>query len=151
MSAVVETAPEPSNSEFRRVSAEEQLGVPLEDAHATVVERMDNSDLDQVAVVARLQRETGSSAAEVIDRVIETVRSRAELRRLVQTLTAQGRLSRWVLTGLPIGLALILPLISRGYLQPLLHRPLGQVMLVIAALMVTAGSIIIGKIVDIKV
>jgi tight adherence protein B len=151
LSAVVESSPEPSTSEFRRVVAEEQLGVPLEDALQTVVVRMDNRDLDQVALVARLQRETGANAAEVLDRVIETVRSRAELRRLVRTLTTQGRLSRWVLTCLPIALALFLPLISHGYLDPLLHKATGQVLLVIAAIMVTAGSVVIGKIVNIKV
>ena len=72
--------------------------MPLEDALKVVVERMDNHDLDQVALVARLQREMGSNSAEVLDRVVETVRARMELRRLVRTLTAQGRLSRWVLT-----------------------------------------------------
>jgi tight adherence protein B len=151
LSAVVESSPEPSTSEFRRVVAEEQLGVPLEDALQTVVERMDNPDLDQVALVARLQRETGANAAEVIDRVIETVRSRADLRRLVRTLTTQGRMSRWVLTCLPIALALFLPLVSHGYLDPLLHRSTGQLLLVVAAVMVAAGSVAIGKIVDIKV
>jgi tight adherence protein B len=151
LSAVVESAPEPSHSEFRRVIAEEQLGVPLESALGTVVERMDNRDLDQIALVARLQRETGGSAAEVIDRVIETVRSRADLRRLVRTLTTQGRLSRWILTALPIGLALILPVLNPGYLDPLLHRTAGQVLLVFTAAFLTAGSLVIGKIVNIKV
>jgi tight adherence protein B len=151
LSAVVEAAPEPSSSEFRRVVAEEQLGVPLEAALKTVVERMDNSDLDQVALVARLQRETGASAAEVIDRVIETVRARADLRRLVRTLTTQGRLSRWVLTCLPIALAFVLPVISPGWMDPLLHRGTGQALLVFAALMVAAGSFVIGRIVNIKV
>jgi tight adherence protein B len=151
LSAVIESAAEPSNSEFRRVIAEEQLGVPIEDALGSVVVRMDNRDLDQVALVARLQRETGSNAAEVIDRVIETVRARAELRRLVRTLTAQGRLSRWILTALPILLALALPLISKGYLDPLLHRGSGHALLVLTALMVAAGSYVIGRIVDIRV
>lgn len=151
ISAVVESSPEPSSTEFRRVVAEEQLGVSLEDALQTVVVRMDNRDLDQVALVARLQRETGANAAEVIDRVIETVRSRADLRRLVRTLTTQGRMSRWVLTGLPLALALFLPLISHGYLDPLLHRTTGQLLLVVATVMVIAGSVVIGKIVDIKV
>jgi tight adherence protein B len=151
LSAVVEGAPEPSSSEFRRVVAEEQLGVPLEDALKTVVERMDNGDLDQVALVARLQRETGASAAEVIDRVIETVRARADLRRLVRTLTTQGRLSRWVLTCLPVALAFVLPLISPGWMDPLLHKGSGQALLVLAALMVAAGSFVIGRIVNIKV
>lgn len=151
LSAVVESAPEPSHSEFRRVIAEEQLGVPLESALGAVVERMDNRDLDQVALVARLQRETGGSAAEVIDRVIETVRSRADLRRLVRTLTTQGRLSRWILTALPVVLAFVLPLLNHGYLDPLLHRTSGQVLLVVTAFFVTAGSVVIGKIVNIKV
>jgi tight adherence protein B len=151
LSAVVDSASEPSRSEFRRVVAEEQLGVPLEEALNAVVVRMDNRDLDQVALVARLQRETGSSASEVIERVIETVRSRQELRRLVRTLTTQGRLSRWILTAIPIILAVVIPLINHGYLDPLFHRTSGQVLLFFTALMVTAGSIAIGKIVDIKV
>lgn len=151
LSAVVEVAPEPSNGEFRRALAEEQLGVPFEDALGAVVKRMDNQDLDQVALVARLQREAGSNAAEVIDRVVETVRARAELRRLVRTLTAQGRFSRWVLTALPILMALVLPLFSPGYLDPLLHHGWGEALLVLAALMVAAGSVVIGKIVNIKV
>jgi tight adherence protein B len=151
LSAVVEISPEPANSEFRRALAEEQLGVPLEDALGAVVKRMDNNDLDQVALVARLQRETGSNAAEVIEQVVQNVRSRAELRRLVRTLTAQGRLSRWVLTAVPIVLVLFLPIVSPGYLNPLLHHLFGKVMLVFATLMVIAGSVVIGKIVNIKV
>jgi tight adherence protein B len=151
LSSVVEASSEPSNSEFRRVIAEEQLGVPIEDALGAVVVRMNNRELDQVALVARLQRETGSNAAEVIDRVIETVRARMELKRQVRTLTAQGRLSRWILTGLPILLAFALPLISPGYLDPLLHKNSGHFILVLTALMIAAGSWVIGKIVDIKV
>jgi tight adherence protein B len=151
ISAVVETADEPSHSEFRRVVAQEQLGVPLEEALNGVVVRMDSKDLDQVALVARLQRETGSSAAEVIERVIETVRSRQDLRRLVRTLTTQGRLSRWILTGIPIVLVLAIPIVNPGYMDPLFHKTSGHILLVITALMVAAGSWVIGKIVDIKI
>ena len=110
LTVVADDAPEPSKSEFRRVLAEEQFGVNLEDAFKVTVVRMSNQDLDQVALVARLQREVGSNSAEVLDRVVETVRAPMELRRLVRTLTAQGRLSRWILTLLPIGLLLILTL-----------------------------------------
>jgi tight adherence protein B len=151
LSAVVESSSEPSHSEFRRVVAQEQLGVPLEDALNIVVERMDSRDLDQVALVARLQRETGSAASEVIDRVIETVRSRQEIRRLVRTLTTQGRLSRWILTAIPVLLALVIPLINHGYMDPLFHRTSGQILLVLTGIMVVSGSVAIGKIVDIKV
>ena len=151
LSVVAADATEPSKTEFRRVLSDEAFGVPLEDAFKVSVERMQNQDLDQVALVARLQREMGSNSAEVLDKVIETVRGRMELRRLVRTLTAQGRFSRWILTALPIGIAVVLTLISSSYMHPLFHKPLGQVFLVAAALMVALGSWSIGKIVDIRV
>ncbi len=151
LTVVADDAPEPAKSEFRRVLAEEQFGSQLEDAFQVVVTRMDNSDLDQVALVARLQREMGTNSAEVLDRVIETVRARMELRRLVRTLTAQGRLSRWVLTILPIALALVMTLLSRSYMHPLFHQVAGRILLGFAAVMVALGSFVIGKIIDIEV
>ncbi|HEY0417442.1 MAG TPA: VWA domain-containing protein [Gaiellaceae bacterium] len=151
LSAVVEAAPEPSRAEFQRVIADEQLGASLEEALNVVIVRMANRDLDQVAIVARLQQETGSSSAEVLERVVDTVRSRMELRRLVSTLTAQGRISRWILTLIPVGLALILSVLSPGYLTPLFDHGLGKAMLVAASVMVIAGSLVIKKIVNIKV
>ena len=151
LSSVAEGAVEPSRAEFARIVADEQLGAPLEDAISGVVARMESRDLDQVALIARLQRETGSSSAEVLDRVVETVRGRAELRRLVRTLTAQGRMSRWVLTMIPVVLTLALTLISPGFLDPMLNHALGRVALVVAALMVMTGSLVIKKIVNIKV
>src|SRR5205823_8566703 len=68
LSVVVNDAPEPSRTEFRRVVADEQLGVPLEDALHVVVERMESRELEQVALVAALQRQTGGTTAEVLDR-----------------------------------------------------------------------------------
>ena len=151
LAVVADDAPEPSKTEFRRVLAEEQFGVPLENALRTTSERMQNVDIEQVGLVSRLQREMGSNSAEVLDKVIETVRGRMELRRLVRTLTAQGRFSRWVLTALPIALAIMLELISPGYMQPLFHTVAGQALLVLTAVMIALGSWIIGKIVDIRV
>jgi tight adherence protein B len=151
LTVVADDAPEPSKAEFRRVLAEEQFGANLEDAFGIAVVRMSNQDLDQVALVARLQREVGSNSAEVLDRVVETVRARMELRRLVRTLTAQGRLSRWILTLLPVGLLVILTLAGGSYMHPIFHETFGRILLVLAALMVVLGSYIIGKIVDIKV
>ena len=69
---------------------------------AGVAVRMASRDLEQVALLAELQRTAGGNAAEVLDTVVETLRERADLRRLVQTLTAQGRLARWILSALPI-------------------------------------------------
>jgi tight adherence protein B len=151
LSVVVEDCPEPSRSEFRRVVADEQLGVPLEEALGVVSRRMASVDLDQVALVSALQRETGGNTAEVLDRVAENVRGRFELRRLVQTLTAQGRMSRWIVSFLPVGLLGLLTLINPEYMAPLYTHAFGRVLLVIAALMVIAGSLVIKRIVSIKV
>jgi tight adherence protein B len=151
LSVVVNDAPEPARTEFNRVVADEQLGVPIEDALRVVVERMDNRELEQVALVAALQRETGGNTAEVLDRVTDTIRERFELRRTVQTLTAQGRLSRWVLTLLPVALLAVITLVNPGYIGILYHSLAGKILLVMAAISVTAGSFVIKRIVDIKV
>jgi tight adherence protein B len=151
LSVVVEDAPEPAQSEFRRVVADEQLGRPLEDALEVVVVRMNNQDLAQVALVAVLQRETGGSTAEVLERVVDTVRERQELRRLIRTLTAAGRMSRWVVSMLPVALLLAISILSPKYLKPLFAHTSGRILLVFAALLVISGSLVIKRIVDIKV
>jgi tight adherence protein B len=148
---VVTNSPEPSRTEFQRVIADEQLGIPLADALGVVVKRMKSRDLEQVALVASVQSETGGNAAEVLDRVTESIRERAELRRIVRTLTAQGRLARWVVSALPVGLLIVVSLLNPDYMKPLFTHTSGRIALVIAALMVTGGSIVIGKIVDIEV
>ena len=148
---VTEDAPEPSRAEFRRVIADEQLGVPLDEALRVVERRMESSDVRQIALVAEIQRETGGNMAEVLDRVTEALRQRAELRRMVQGLTAQGRLTRGVLTILPILLLASMSVISPAYVDPLYNTTLGLVLLGFAAVLVTAGSLVIKKIVDFKV
>jgi tight adherence protein B len=151
LAVVVEDAPEPARSELARVVADERMGVPVDVALATVVERMQSKDLEQVALVATLQRETGGNTAEVLERVTETIRERLALRRLVQTLTAQGRMSRWVLTAIPIVLLLAISALNPDYVSPLYGETLGRVLLGMASVMVVAGSLVIGKIVNIKV
>jgi tight adherence protein B len=151
LSVVVDDSPAPSRDEFRRVIADEQLGVPLQDALDEVARRMDNRDLEQVSLVAALQRETGGNTAEVLDRVTDTIRERFELRRLVKTLTAQGRMSRWVVSALPVVLLAVITLINPGYMEPLYETGTGQGLLVGAGLFVVFGSVVIGRIVNIKV
>jgi tight adherence protein B len=102
-------------------------------------------------LVASLQRETGGNTAEVIDRVADTVRERADLRRMISTLTAQGRISRWVVSALPIVLAVMISAINPTYLDPLFKTTAGHVMLVVAVLLLVSGSLVIKKIVNIEV
>lgn len=151
LSHMADDASEPSRREFRRVVTDEQLGIPLEDAMKKVAARMENRDMEHVALVAMLQRETGGASAEVIDQVSTNIRGRMEVRRLVKTLTAQGRLARWIVSLMPLALVLMILIIFPKYLDPLFHEALGIAALVIASIMVICGSLVIKRIVDIKV
>jgi tight adherence protein B len=149
--SVLDDAPEPSKRELRRAVLDEQLGVPLVEALGQVTERMQSEDFQHVAVVAALQRETGGNTAEVIDLVSDTIRERIEIRRMVRGLTAQGRLSGYVLSLMPVGLLVMISLINPAYVHPLFHKTTGLIGLGIGGFLVLCGGITISKIVDIKV
>ena len=140
LSVMVDSAIEPSKSEFRRVLQDEQLGVPLDDALMVMARRMQSYDAEQIAMVMRLQREAGGNTAEVLDRVAEVIRGRMELRRLVEVLTAQARISRWILTGLPIFVLLALAFTGGDYLEPMTSTLVGKIALGVGAIMVFIGS-----------
>ncbi len=151
LAVVVSEAPEPSRTEFQRVVADEQLGVSIEDSLGTVAQRMKSRDILQVALVASIQGQAGGNAAEVLDRVTESIRERVDLRRLVRTLTAQGRLARWIVSALPVGLLVMISILNPDYIRPLFVHTGGRLLLAVAALMIIAGSVVIGKIVDIEI
>jgi tight adherence protein B len=140
ISVMVDSAIEPSKTEYRRVLQDEQLGVPLDDALMVMARRMESYDAEQLAMVMRLQREAGGNTAEVLDRLAEVIRGRMELRRLVDVLTAQARISRWILTALPIGVLLMLMLSGGDYLDPMLSSLFGKIALVFGAILVLIGS-----------
>ena len=95
----------------------------------------------------RLQREAGGNTAEVLDRVAEVIRGRMELRRLVDVLTAQARISRWILTSLPIFVLLALTFSGGDYLEPMLYVTRGQESLSsLGGIMVLIGSLWIKRI-----
>jgi tight adherence protein B len=151
LSMVAEEAAEPSRTEFLHVVADEALGVPLEEALRVVQRRMDSRDVLQIALVAQIQRESGGNMAEVLDRVVDALRQRGELRRMVSALTAQGRLSRWVVTALPLVLLLVVSVADPHYVNPLFTTSLGLTLLAMAGAMMAAGSLVIGKIVNFEV
>jgi tight adherence protein B len=151
LGVVVENATEPARSELARVMHDDQLGMLPEDAIRRLARRMENRDIEQVALLAELQRTSGGNAAEILDTVVATIRERAEIRRLVRTLTAQGRMARWILTALPIFLTAFLWLVHPEVMARFFTSGTGQVALVTAAAMVAAGSTFIQRIVDIDV
>lgn len=147
---VTDSAPEPTRREFARALADERAGIHLEEALRPIGERMQSEEMEQVAVVAALHRRTGANITEVLDRVADTARMRMEIRRELFALTAQARLSRNVLTALPIVVVIAIDLIGQGYERPLFHTRIGIIIIVVAALMVLTGSQVMKKIVEIK-
>jgi tight adherence protein B len=150
MGVVADEADEPSKREFTRVVTDEQLGIPLDEALEVTAKRMQNSDVDQIAILALVQREAGGNTAEVLDQVTANIRARMDIRRLVKVLTAQGKFSSVVVALVPIAIFLFLMLINPEHLDPLFHRTIGQVASVSAVIMVLAGFYVIRRIVSIE-
>ena len=150
MGVVAEEAPEPSKREFTRVVTDEQLGIPLDEALEVTAKRMQNTDIDQVAILALVQREAGGNTAEVLDQVTTNIRARMDVRRLVKVLTAQGKFSSVVVAMVPVGIFLFLMLFNPSHLDPLFHEPFGQISGVAAIIMVFLGFYVIRRIVSIE-
>ncbi|MCW3057068.1 MAG: putative type secretion system integral rane subunit [Solirubrobacterales bacterium] len=151
ITSMARTAPEPARSEWARVVADEQLGMPLEEAMRPLARRMDSEDIEQVALVASLHHRTGGNMAEVLERVADSVRERAELHRELRALTAQARLSRYVVTALPLLVAGAIALINPGYLSPLFNTSAGVVLVFIVFGLLVSASLVMRAITNIKV
>jgi tight adherence protein B len=152
MEAIAREAPEPSAMEFRRVVREVQLGIPQEQALAHLLERMPSEDLDLINTAINIQREVGGNLAEILEVISTTIRERIKLKGEIRVLTAQGRITGYVIGGLPIVLALFLLLINPNYMGRMFSDHLcGWPMLIIGLGMIGAGTAVIQRIVDIKI
>ena len=127
--AIADDGAAPSSEEFARVLGEERLGRPLDEALAAMCERIGSSDFEYVATAVNVQSQTGGSLAGLFDTLAETVRERQRHARKVKALTALGRMSAIVLVGLPIGLWLLMTLMSPDYMAPLYSTSSGHVLI----------------------
>lgn len=125
MDAVAHEAESPTAEEFARILNQHRLGRDLGEALQLSAERMRSDDLAWVAQAVAIHREVGGNLSEVLDHVGETIRERAAVRRQVQTLSAEGRISANVLIALPVLIAIVLAIVSPGYLLVFLTTPLG--------------------------
>jgi tight adherence protein B len=151
LAVVVDSAEEPTRGEFDRALADERLGRPLDETLTPIAHRMHSPDVEQLAVIAALHRGSGANVAEVLDHVAHAARERDEMRRELRTMTAQARLTRWILTLLPVAMLAGLTLLRPEYEHPLLHTSGGRLVLVFGALLVVCGSWVMSRIVDIEV
>ncbi|MGC1210415.1 MAG: type II secretion system F family protein, partial [Micromonospora sp.] len=136
---VRDSPPGPLTVELGRAMAEVRLGSDLDDALQRVAQRVENDDLAWAVMAIRIQRDTGGNLAEVLETTVETLRERDRLRRHVRALSAEGRLSAYVLIGLPVVLAIWMLLTRREYLSPLWTTPVGLAMLVGAVVLMVVG------------
>jgi tight adherence protein B len=147
---VVRQGEPPVSAEFHRAMVENQLGVPMEDALERVAGRLRSEDFSWVVMAIRIQRDVGGNLAELLTTVAGTLRERERLRRQVQVLSAEGRLSGIILGALPIGFAAYLLVARPEYLRPMLS-PIGMIMIVSAVLLLLVGGIWVAKIVRVEV
>lgn len=148
---VVREAADPIGTEFNRALVETRLGIPIEDALESVADRMHSKDFSWVVMAIRVQREVGGNLAELLLTVAGTLRERARLRRQVAVLSAEGRLSAWILGALPIGFSLYLLVARPSYILLLTKEPLGWLMIGYGVLMLIIGGFWMKKIVNVEV
>jgi tight adherence protein B len=148
---VYEQMPAPIATEFAQVYHEQNLGVKIEEALQSMADRVDSLDVRFFVTAVMIQRQTGGDLAEVLDNISGVIRERIELAGLVRGLTAEGRLSGWVLFSLPTVVFLASMYLNPKYAQVLLEDPRGQIMLMIAFGMQLMGIAMIRWIVNIKV
>lgn len=149
-SVVREGAP-PISTEIGRALAQARLGVQIEDALEAVADRMDSVDFRWTVMAVRVQSDVGGNLSEVLTIVAKTMRDRAQLRRHVRALAAEGRLSGYVLVGLPIAIALFTFTFRREYMKPLYTDPIGIAMSITAVILVLFGALWMKKLVKVEV
>ena len=148
---VHEQLPDPVSGEFGRVYHEQNLGIKIEDALLAMADRVDSLDVRFFVTAVLIQRQTGGDLAEVLDKIGGVIRQRLELFGLVKGLTAEGRLSGWVLFGLPFVVFLAVLQMNPDYAGVLLNDPTGKMLLLAALGMQLMGLAMIRWIVNIKI
>jgi tight adherence protein B len=136
---------------FNRALVEARLGGPIEEALDNSAARMNSEDFHWVVLAIRVQRDVGGNLAEVLTTVAATLRERERLRRQVQVLSAEGRLSAVIIALIPIMFALFLVVVRPEYIQPLYTTVIGLVMLGFGALMMLVGIIWLRRVVQVEV
>jgi Flp pilus assembly protein TadB/Mg-chelatase subunit ChlD len=137
--------------QIRRALREVQIGAQLDDALMDCAERMDNEDLRWTVTALSIQREVGGNLSTILETASATIKSRDELRREVRTLSAEGRLSGYILIGLPLGVLAFLIVIRRDYVELLWTTSLGLLMLGVMGVLMVVGWFWMRAIVRIKV
>jgi tight adherence protein B len=155
---VVRESRPPISTEFARVIREVNLGLPFDQALENMVRRVRSDDLELMATAISIQHQVGGNLAEILDSIAYTIRERVRIKGEIRTLTAQQRLSGYIVGFLPIGLLLFLFVAAPKFINPMFQQPpgifgvpLGVILLGIAGIMMGIGFLLIRRIVNIEV
>jgi tight adherence protein B len=151
MDAVAREMPPPMSEEYQRVVREIGLGVSNERAMNNMLRRIPSDDLDLMITAINVQHEVGGNLAEILETISHTIRERIRIKGEIRVLTAQGMISGYVISFLPIGLGLILYAMNPIYIGRMFQQPCGWAMLAVGTISTTVGFIAIRKIVNIEV
>jgi tight adherence protein B len=148
--AAAQEADAPTSEEFLRIVNETRIGKDARQAFEDVADRMDSEDFRWIGQAVQINREVGGDLAEVLDQVAGTIRERSEIKGQIRSLSAEGKMSAYVLMAMPVGVAVILAFINPGYLNVFVNHPIGLVMLVGALLMFAVGGFWMSRVIKIK-
>ena len=143
-----ENAQEPAASEFGEIFKQMNLGLPMRDALLQLLERVPSSDLRVLVTAILVQKDTGGNLAEILDRTVFVIRERLRIQGEIQVQTAQGRITGWILSALPIVMMVALNLVNPGYSTILFHDPFGRKLMYCSMGMLAFGAFIIRRIVN---
>jgi len=145
---LAENAQEPAASEFGEVFKQQNLGLPLRDALLQLLDRVPSPDLRVLVTAILVQKDTGGNLAEILDRTVFVIRERLRIQGEIRVQTAQGRLTGWILSALPVVMLLLINILNPGYSNILLHSPLGHRLIYIGIGLLTVGALIIRHIIN---
>jgi tight adherence protein B len=148
---VADEAPSPIAGEFKTTFDEVNYGIPMQDALMNMTTRIASADLRYFVIAVLIQRETGGNLAELLDNLANLMRERFKLLGQIRVLSAEGKLSAWILTLLPFALAAAIHFIHPTFLAVLWNDPVGLKMIYMAAIMMVLGIIWMRYIIKIRV
>jgi len=151
LDVVANKASPPINEEFDRVVKEVNLGAGIEESLGRMVRRTESSDLDMVATAIAINRKIGGNLSEILETISETIRERVRIKGEMSSMTAQARGSGYMITALPIVLAVFMYFVTPQYFAPMLGSPIGIGMLIGAGFFMFLGQMIMGKIATVDV
>jgi tight adherence protein B len=148
---VADEMPEPVGPEFRKAFDEQNFGLPLKDSLDNLSQRIPLLDIRFFATAVLIQRETGGNLSEILENLAHVVRERFKILRQVRVYTAHGRLTGYVLLGLPAFLSVALMFINPDHMNLLFRERMGQQMLMAALVMMVIGYVWIQQVIKIEV